>query len=130
MPVQALLGSQQHWLSSTAGHTAAITQLAQAVLHFESSRSQADFPPFEQEPEQAGSAGAAQLARQALHSSWQRYEAVLQQMQGLHQAYLAADGITTAANGELAGVHQRRIEALAVMQSAQVIKGMVMQALR
>ncbi|GAB4817948.1 hypothetical protein N2152v2_004994 [Parachlorella kessleri] len=113
--LKGLLGSQQHWLSSTAGYSAALVQLAQAVLSFENSRT--ELSSFEGGQEQQASSDAA--AQQAQHSSWQQFEAVLRQMQGLHQSYMAADDITTAANRELAGVHQRRMEALAIMQSAQ-----------
>lgn len=104
--MQGLLGSQQHWLSSSAAHTVALAQLAGAVLQLETSRAA---PPAGADP---------QHAQQA--ASWQLYEGILQQMRGLHQAYLAAEGSIAAANGQLAAVQRQRAEALALMQAAQV----------
>lgn len=114
--LQGHLGSQQQWLATAAAHAASLAQLAQGVLLFEGSRS-------ERQPEGEAALAPGPGSSQQYQPSWQQYESVLQQMQGLHQAYLAAEGSIEAANRELAEVQQRRSEALSVMQAAQVRMG-------
>ncbi len=120
--LQQALGQQQQWLTAAAAHTANLLEVAQAVLQLEASRSaDAAAAGPEQQQQQAAAAGAQRADRYSAEQreGWQRYSALLQQMQQLHGAYTAADGGVAAAAGELQQLALRRQEATAIAQSAE-----------
>ena len=124
--LQQALGQQQQWLAAAAAHTANLLEVAQAVLRLEASRTAdtaaAGSAPAAAGPEQQQQPAAAQPADRysaEQREGWQRYMALLQQMQQLHGAYTAADRAVAAAVGELQQLALRRQEATAIAQSAE-----------
>jgi chromosome segregation ATPase len=123
--LQQALGQQQQWLTSAAAHTANLLEVAQAVLQLEASRTAdsasgtAAAAAVAGAGQQTGGAQPADRYSAEQREGWQRYAALLQQMQQLHGAYTAAERDVAAAAGELQQLALRRQEATAIAQSAE-----------
>ena len=116
------LQQQQRWLQAAAGHTANLLEVGQAVAQLEASRT-VDAPdtlaPAGAEGAAAAAAPLANRYAAEQREGWQRYTALLQQMQALHSAHAAAERTAAAAAAELEQLRLRRREADAIAQSAE-----------
>lgn len=128
--LQTALGQQQQWLAAAAAHTANLLEVSQAVLQLEASRT-ADAAPgtaavgggveegLQAAQQQQEAAQPVDRYSAEQREGWQRYTALLAQMQQLHGAYAAADRSVAAATAELQQLGLRRQEATAIAQSAE-----------
>lgn len=124
--LQHQLQHQQQWLQQAAGVTASLLEMAQAVLQLEAACT-ADAPPLpagtadnaggQQKP--AGVVSAAEQYQAEQREGWQRYEALLRQMQQLQGEYSATQQRVQASDAELEQLRLRQLEAAAIRQSAE-----------